>query len=122
MRAALLRWTAILIGSLALGCSGAPEPAAPMPPPPTRALVGGARLLVLELPDLDRLEGTVRFHAGSVHEPRDQVGLLEVLVDALYYGGPMQRSGAELQERLAERGAALTVQRGQIFRYIGSKP
>ena len=72
-------------------------------------LPGGGRLVVVPNPAAELVEGVVRFSAGSIHDPAGQFGLAEVLADALRYGGPMQYSGSQLHERLAEQDAWLRV-------------
>ena len=46
-------------------------------------LEGGGRLFVLERPELTAIKDTVRFESGSIREPAQQAGLLEVLSAAL---------------------------------------
>jgi hypothetical protein len=101
--------TSLLVATLAaLGC--APEKAPEqMPPPATRVLAGGGRLLVLERPELEVLEGTVRFESGSIREPAHLAGLTRVLSEVLYYGGPLQLTGAEYHERLLARESTLLI-------------
>jgi len=78
-------------------------------------LDGGGHLLMVVDPSATRVEGAVRFAAGSAHEPAGRAGLTEVLADALQYGGPMQRSGLELHDRLAARDASLEIAAGTEF-------
>ncbi len=104
------RTLAILVSAVALGCAGEPAPAAP--PPATHALEGGGRLLVLERPDLDLLRGSVRFESGTIREPAQRTGLLEVMTDALYYGGPLQLTGAEFHRRLRSHESTVSIRSG----------
>lgn len=75
-------------------------------------LAPAGRLIVVEDPEAERVEGLIRFDAGSIHDPADKLGLAEVMADALGYGGPMEYSGSELTQRLAARDAWVQVTAG----------
>lgn len=111
-----------LLGTLALSwCAAAPAHARPQgwagPPPAPRLieLEGGARLVLLELPELaasGRVLGRLVFRVGSVHEPADKAGLCLLLAELLVQGGSVTEDGAALAAWLAERDARLQASAG----------
>jgi len=90
---------------LGLSCSAEPGPRGAVPEAPPEL----ARRVRVARSEADHVEGLLWFEGGTAREPAGRAGLVEVLAEALQYGGPTSLSGAEFHGRLAQRGASLRV-------------
>jgi len=110
-----VRPLAAAVASLALAALAAAAPAARAPRPEGAAelrtfeLANGIPVLFVAAPDAQRVRGQLLFRAGSLYEPADRPGLVELLADVLRRGGSSGASGADLDAWLDEHEAELAI-------------
>ncbi|MBP1717308.1 MAG: hypothetical protein H6Q43_746 [Deltaproteobacteria bacterium] len=78
------------------------------PPQVSRAfLPNGMALFLLEDPELPLINLSILIRTGSIHDPRDQVGLAKITAAVLRNGGTEDQSPQEINESLESMAAHL---------------
>ncbi len=70
-------------------------------------LPNGMRLMLLEDHELPLVEMKARIRVGSMYEPKDKIGLAEILGEVLRTGGTESKTGDELDELLEQNSASV---------------
>jgi len=73
----------------------------------TFTLSNGLKVFLLENHELPLVNGSVRFHTGSVYDPPDKAGLADMVDEVLRTGGTKEKTGDEIDEQLENVAASI---------------